>query len=443
MTNENKKFIKIVSALAFPIFIQDMLNAMVNLLDSFMVGRLGLDAINAVGFANQLYFLYSLLLFGSCSGSAILIGQFWGKGDGKNIHKAMGANVSVGLVAALIFTVIAVVFPGWFLSLYTDNAEVIRQGTTYLRTVAPCYFILPLIMAVNAALKSVRKTTYPMLTTIIALAVNAGLNALFIFGLKMGVFGAALATVIARVVEFAAQRLIVKRLRLPVYARVREYFRLSGSFVLNYLKVTTPVIINEFMWALGIALYSIAYKVCGDEAQGAVQISRAITDLFFIMGLSVGSASGILIANSLGAGERGRAISYSRKAMLFNIAIGGAAGLLLIITCPFLSDFYSVSDGVKALANNIMRITGLAMAIKLFNFTTIVGILRNGGDTRFCMFVDVGAVWLVGVPLAFFGAYVLRAPVYAVAAMVLCEEVVKAVISGRRVWSDKWARTIV
>ncbi len=440
---KNKEFIKSATFLALPILAQDLVNTLVNLLDSVMIGSLNREAINAVGFSNQLFFLYSLLIFGVCSGSGVLIGQYWGRNDTKSIHRVMGIGFTIGSIAGLFFASVSIIFPRAFLSLYTTNETVIELGVGYLRTVGISYLLTPITMVINFALRNMKKGKFPMINIIAALLTNLLFNFLFIYVIKLGVVGAALGTVIARVTELFVQQLIIRKNKLPVLAKLKEYFGYNLKFFRNCMRITLPVILNEFMWAFGTMLYQVAYKPVGDDGQAAVQISSAIQNLFYIAGIALGASTGIMIANVLGEGDRAKAISYSRKGVTFNAVVGAAMTAIMLLTCPLFLRFYDVSPAVIHYANNILIITALSLEIRIFNYTAIVGILRSGGDTKFCLLLDCGAVWLVGVPLAFLGSYVFKLPIYLIVLLVTMEEVAKFIPGVIRVFNNKWANTVV
>jgi putative MATE family efflux protein len=416
---------------------------MINFLDNVMVGSQGLEAINAVGFSNQLFFLYSVVIYGVCTGSAVLTGQYWGKKDTQSIHKVMGIGFISGMALAFLFASVAIIFPGWFLGFYTDNPEIIELGKVYLRIVGISYLITPITMTYNFAMRSIKQTKIPMVIIIIALLVNVTLNYLFIMVFGWGVLGAALATLFARVVELTVQAILIRKLKMPIVAKFKEYMSFNREFVKSCFRITAPVILNEMVWALGMVLTQVAYKGAGDEAQGAAQINTAISGLFFVSGMALGVASGIMTANELGAGNRVRAVSYSRKSLLFTSVVGIIMSGLMILICPLLISLYDISDSVSFYANRILIMSAIFMTARIFNFTTIVGILRNGGDTKFCLFVDCLSIWIIAVPMAFLGVYVFKLPIYWVFALVYLDEAVKVLITGARVLGNKWANTVV
>ncbi|GHV42344.1 MATE family efflux transporter [Clostridia bacterium] len=443
ISKENKKFFRTLAFLAIPIIASEILNASVNLVDSFMVGSLGLNSINGVGFANQIFFLFALVVFGINSGSSMFMGQYFGKGDEASVRKVMGIAGTVGFCAALVFFCLAEFAPRVILGLYTNSPDVLDEGEKYLRIAAPTYFLIAISWTISAALKSCRQTKIPLATTTISLLTNVVLNYVFIFVLKWGVSGAAAATLIARVLELAAAVTLIFTLKLPAAGKIRGYFIADAAFLKSFFKLVLPVMLNEFCWALGTTTYNIAYKFAGNEAQGAVQISNAVYNIFTVFAMGVGSACGIMISNVLGAGDSKLGIRYSKKAMILVLCIGVVMCGVIIAASPAIVNIYNVSPEVRAMARSVLFVIAFGQIFKTYSYTTIVGILRSGGDTRFCLACDVVGVWCIGVPCAFLGAAILHLPIWAVVAMVLLEEVFKFFITTWRVLSKKWAATIV
>ncbi len=440
---ETKKYLRTLIVLALPLIIQDLINSLVNIVDSFMVGSLGLSAINGVGFANQIFFLQNIMVFGICSGSGIFMSQYWGKRDTESICKVLGICAITSLIGSSAFALFSWFAPQVLIGIFTQNPDALAMGVEYLRIVSVTYILSAITISISFSLRSVGMTRIPMITTGTSLIINACLNYLFIMILKMGVSGAAIATVIARTVELTLQIILVKKLKLPILAPFRQYFTANRAFLKTFFKTTTPVIINEFIWALGISIYAVAYQFAGNEAQGAVQITQTLSQLFFVFGFGTGATSGIMIANQLGANEIETAVDYAKRSMIMSIVLSVVTSGLLILFAPLLLSIYKVGDNVKLLAEICIIVTAVGSIVKNFNFVTIVGILRSGGDTRFCLFLDVASVWCIGIPIAFLGAAVFHLPIYWVIALVHIEEIFKVILSYTRVRSRVWARNII
>lgn len=440
---ENRTYLGTLWVLALPLVVQDLLNTGVNLADSFMIGSLGANAINAVNFGNQLFFLYILVVFGLCSGSSIFMGQYWGKGEVSSIHRVMGICFIASSIASVLFASLAFFAPTLFLRRFTEQPEVLSLGVQYLKVVAVSYLFTGVTMTFNIALRCIGQTKIPMVTTLIALTLNVVLNYIFIFVLGWGVLGTAIATTISRVVELAVQILVIWRLQLPIVSRLGGYFRIERAFLPIFFATAMPVFANEVLWAVGTVLYNMAYKGAGNDAQAAVNIANPIFNLFNIVGMGIGVACGIMIANLLGAGEISLAKRYARKSMKLGICVSLVMGAFLIVTAPAFLRLYEVSPEIKEATLRVITVIGIYMVFKTFNFTTIVGILRSGGDTLYCLIIDVVAVWGIAVPAAFLGVYVFKLPIYWVVALVQLEELFKFFLSGKRVLSNVWAKRLV
>ncbi len=440
---KDKVFIKLAASLAIPIILQDMLNSSVNMADTFMIGQLGDNEVAAVGLANQIFFIYQLILFGITSGSAIFIGQYWGKRDKDNIHKVMGISITLSLVFALIFSVGAFLIPEKIMSLYSQDSTVITLGCDYLSIILISYFFSAVILTINSALRATGCPKLPMCTTCISLLLNVIFNYILIFKLNLGVKGAALGTVFARAIEVTCQIFFMYKLKTPVAAKITHYFKADKTFLVNFFKITIPVILNEFMWALGTSIYNMAYKYSGTEAQAAVQISSTVQNLFIVMGTGAGFACSIMISNALGAGDIKKAKSYSKKFIKLSVTLSSLMGLVLILSTNFILSFFDVTEIVKDYAYYLFLVTAFGIVLKTYNYTTIIGILRSGGDTKFCLLIDAATVWFIGIPFAFLGSAFLGLPIYITLALVYMEEVVKFFLSTQRVLTYKWAKSII
>ena len=439
----DKTFFKNLFLIIIPIIFQELLNSSVNLVDNFMIGQLGEVAITSVGLANQIFFVFNLILFGVNSGAAVFVGQYFGKGDFTGIHKVIGLGVILSLLNALIFVSAIYFAPEFLMSLYSKDSAVIQEGINYLQIIAPAYFVIAFIMAINSALKAIRKTHFPMITTFIALLTNIALNYLFIFKLGYGVKGAAMATLCARCVELTSQLLIVFSKKLPILTNIKNYFKFNKAFVKSYFDVCTPVILNEVFWSIGISVCNMAYKFSGTDAQSAVQITGTVQNLFTVMGVAIGGGCGILLSNVLGYGDIEKAKEYSKKCMVLTVIISSIMGVVLIILSPYIIDIFKVKDLVKDYTHKLLMIVAFGIVFKTYNYTTIVGILRSGGDTKYTAILDFSSVWFIGIPMAFLGAYFLDLPIYITYAMVYSEEIVKGFFSSSRVKKNKWAKSLV
>jgi putative MATE family efflux protein len=430
-----------------PIIAQNFISSSLNIIDVGMLGQLGDVVVASVGQANQIFFLLTLMLFGTYSGMGVFTSQLWGKRDITNIRKVLGIGLSIGLAGSFLFTIIALVFPTQVLRFYSPDPAVIATGASYLRIVGWGYMMMAVTFAYSSVLRSTGYVRVPMVVSISALSLKTLLNYGLIlghFGLPaLGVEGAAISTLVARLVECSAMLVIVYIRKLPPAAKIKELLGFNRTFLRMVLKTSLPVLVNETLWSLGITVYNMVYGHIGTDAFAAVSIAATIENLAFVIFLGISDATGIMIGNRIGANDEHLAFGYAKKTMIIGTTGAVLVGLIILAGSDFILSFYKISASSLADAHNILRIIGLAMWVRVSNMIMIVGVLRAGGDTRFSMFLDAGTVWLVGVPIALIGGLVLRQPVYVVYLMIMSEEAVKYGIAMWRVLSRRWIHNLV
>jgi len=442
----DRSFYARLLALAVPIIIQNFISSSLNLFDVLMIGQLGEVTVAAVGLSNQIFFLLMFLLFGISSGAGVFTAQLWGKGDVPSIHRVMGISLAMGLTGSLFFSFMAIVLPQVSLSIYTNDPAVIQAGLGYLRLSGLSYPMTAISFTYAATLRSTGNTRPPMFVSAITISLKTLLNYLLIFGHlglpAMGIQGAALSTVIARTLECLLLLGYTYLRRAPTAAPLHRLIAFQRSFVVNFLKIAFPVVINEMLWSLGISTYNAIYAHISTEAAAAIQIAGTIENLAFVIFIGISDATGILVGNKIGAQEQDTAYTYARRSLTL-----GAGGAMLIGACIYLLSgnilsLYKVSPEVLDYARRILLVMAFVLWIRVSNMTAIVGILRSGGDTRFSMFLDGGTMWVVGVPSALLAAFVFHLPVYWVYLVIMSEELVKFSVSLWRFRSRRWIHNI-
>lgn len=444
---KNKKFLKDMLTIAVPIALQNLITSSLNMVDTLMISDLGKSSIAAVGLANQLFFFYALIIFGINSGSSIFISQFWGKKDTENIKRILGLAVSLSAVSGLIFTFIAFFYPETVMRFFIKEAVVVKLGSEYLKIVSLSYIITGIGFAYSIAARSIGKAKMPMVVSGISFVTNTVFNYLLIFGKfgfpQLGVRGAAYGTLIARIVEISFILYFVYKDIEPLAAKFGELTDWSKVFINRYIKTTYPVIINEALWALGQVMYNVAYARIGEDATAAIQIANTIQNIFFVLVRGLANACSVMVGNKIGEGDEEEAYNYAIQFLTMSTIAGLVLGIVLFLTPDLtLKLFRSLDKDVYELSRKLLMIMGLFYFIRTFNSTLIVGVLRGGGDTTFSMYLEMGAVWIIGVPLGFLGSIIFRWPVYIVFILVSVEEIIKAVIGYPRVKSKRWIKNV-
>ncbi|TJX64053.1 MATE family efflux transporter [Soehngenia saccharolytica] len=444
---KDKVFLKTMLTLALPVAIQNLVSSLLNMVDTLMISNLGSASIAGVGLANQVFFLYILLTFGINSGGAIFIAQYWGKEDIKNLNKSLGFAIMTSFILGLIFTSVALLFPKQILELFTKETDVINSGVQYLRIVSLSYIMTAISFSYSIALRTTGKPHVPLIVSIISLGTNTLLNYILIFGKfgapVLGVKGAAIATVIARVIEFTLLLHAVYRGNEYLNASAKELFGWNKEFIKKYVSITYPVILTEGFWALGQVMYTIAYAKLGKSATASVQLTNTIQNMFFVVVKGLASACSIMVGGKIGAGEYDEAYDYAKSFIILSTVSGVILGLSLTLSSDLiLKLFNNLEPAVYSSARSIIIIMGLTFVIRVYNNISIVGVLRSGGNTKVAMKIDLSTVWLIGVPLAFIGALILKLPVQYLFLLITTEEVVKAILGVPIIKSKKWIQNI-
>ncbi len=444
---KDKAFMKGMLAIAVPVAIQNLISSSVNMIDTLMISSLGQASIAAVGLANQVFFLYILITFGINSGSSIFIAQFWGKEDIPSIKKVMGLAITLSTIAGTVFTIAAFFFPTQIMSILIKEPEVIKLGAEYLRIVSLSYTITAISFAFSISLRTTGRPNVPLKVSIISFLTNTVFNYILIFGHlgfePMGVKGAAIGTLIARIVEILLILYAIYGTKSILAASVRELMSWHKDFLKKYIETTYPVVLTEGFWALGQVLYAMAYARIGEEATAAVQLTNTIQNLFFVVVRGLANACNIMVGAKIGGGDEKVAYDYAVRFIFLSTISGLALGVIMALTPDIiLKLFRGLDSSLYNTSRALLIVLGITFVIRVYNTIAIVGVLRAGGDTKIAMRIDLGTVWLIGVPLAFIGALVLKLPIHQLVLLVTLEEVVKALVGIPIIKSGKWIKNL-
>lgn len=448
VNEDNKKFYKTLITLCIPIIIQNLLSNLINMVDTIMVGGLGEISVASIGIANQYFFLYNMALSGIIGGASLFIAQFYGKNDKLNIRKITGLSVISALMIGITFMIVALFSPKFIIYFFSKDLDVIKVATNYFSIIGFCYPIIAISNVFSMGSRSIRNPKLGMICSTISLFINIILNYVFIFGKlgmpALGASGAAIATVIARIIELFLLVSYIYFIKDDYELRFtfKDIKLINKDLLKAYISKTTPTFLNDTLWAFGTVLYAVAYSKAGTSAIAASQIASSTGNFFIVTAVCVAIGSSIMIGNELGADNIKKAIHYSKKFAILVTLVGAIFGLLLIMSIPGLIKLFSVSDQLMPDIKKIFVIMGILMALKTFNTFIIIGVLRSGGDTKYALFLEMGCMWIVSLPLTFFAAY-KGLPIYILVGLTYTEEVVKFIFGVPRAISKKWAQNLV
>jgi putative MATE family efflux protein len=447
-SEQNKIFYSTLFTIAIPVIIQHLISIGLNMVDTIMIGRLGELELAAVGIANRLYFVFAVFCFGFYSGASVFISQYWGVKDVKSIRKVFGIEITSGLIVSSLFTFVVLFFPSQLMSIFIDEKTVIEYGAQYLGIVGFSFIFIALSFAMSFNSRSVHLLKKPTLINVTAIAINTILNYILIYGKfgfpSLGVKGAAYATLIARLIEFALLSLYIYGSdNHPLAGKFSELFGWSKAFAMKVFRTSLPVFINESMWVLGTSVYYIAYGKIGSDAVAVVQVTFTISDFFQALFFGIGSACAVMIGNELGRNKIELAYNYAFRFIKITFGFSVIMSVLLYFLRNPIINFYDFKESTNYMLSMSLVVAAIYLTPKMSTYLIIVGILRSGGDTKFCMIIDMIFVWLIGVPLAFITVLVFKWPIYLVLAAVFSEEALKLFVVYKRVKTRKWLNSLV
>ena len=453
MDSSVKELYKKVFTIGIPVSIENMIYSLMNFIDVFMVGKenvalgLGTAAVAGLGFANQVFMIFIVSLFGLNSGGGILAAQYYGKKDYKNLKKCLGITITVGLLFSFLFFLMGLFIPEKIIGIFTSDPKVLKLGANYFRIIALIYPLIGLGYSFNMQLRAIGKNQYSLYSTIIGLCINLVGNYLFINGNlgfpAMGVVGAAIATVIARIVSIFYLIYIIYKNKLPMAGNFQDLFKLSWSFIAKALKISLPVFGHEIMWVTGVSMYVIIYGRIGTEATAAIQVVKSISNLVFTLVFGLSSGTAAIIGQEIGAGNEENAYKYGVELLKISLVIGTAVALFVYAICPVVLILMKVDSAIYPLARQIVFSEGILIIIKTTGTLFIVGVLRAGGDTLWTMFADLIPLWTFAIPLTYIAGLKLGLPV---ALVYLCsgsDELLKMPFCIQRLKSRKWINNLV
>ena len=446
-TIDNKTMMKKVGLVAGPIALQSLIASSLNLVDNLMIGGLGELALNAVGISIQMFFVFWMLIYGFSAGTATFMSQFFGTGDMVNIRRTTGFTLIINFSMGVIFFLVALLFPGQILSIFTKYPEVIAAGVPYLKTGAICFLLVPITQTFTIALRATQQTHLPLIASVTGLCINTFFNYCLIYGNfgmpRLEIQGAAIATVISRCIELTIVLYFVFGRNNIIRGEIREFFSFSHYLALRIIKNSIPTTLNETLWGLGTSMYVAAFARIGVTAGAAYQACNTISNLFSMLAFSIGDAALILIGQKLGEGKKEEAYAMGKRMIVLGLAVGFLmGGLALALGKPILSLFYFTPAGAD-MAWKTFIVYASMLWLEVHNATIVTGILRCGGDTKFAAVLDVGTVWAIGVPIAFITTLKLGWPIYFAALAVRTEAVVKGIAVTRRFFSKKWVKNVI
>jgi len=444
---KDKNFYKVLFSIALPIAAQNFITFTVSLADSLMLGKVGEIALSGANLANQLFFILMIVTFGVTSAAMVFASQYWGKDDVFSMKRVITIMLRIAAVISVVASALAICIPETVMNWYSDDPAVIEAGAKYLRIIGWAYPFYSITNAMASVLRSAHIVKISIVIYLSSLIVNVFLNWVLIFGNlgapALGIEGAAIATSIARVVEFIILIIYLAFFEKKVHYTIKDFFVPVKDYVSAFVKTGAPVILNEAVWSIGTSVLSMIIGHISTEFVSANSIANIVWQAVWVVIAGMGNATSVVIGNAVGRGEEKSVIlSKAKTIVLLSAAMGVLSAITLIIIRGPVINFYEVSEATKALAYDLIVSYAMIIVLQAMSMQYVVGIFRGGGDTKTAMLVDVLFLWTVAIPLGAFTGLVLGWAPPLVYIMLRSDELLKNVIGFFRLRSGKWIRDI-
>lgn len=447
---KEKLFYKNLIAITIPIALQNFISFATSMMDTIMLGRADNTgvALSASSLANQPFFILSLVCFGLSGASSVLSAQYWGKGDKNSIRYIYSIILKTAFLISLLMALTVLIFPRTIMGLYSNNEAIIEAGISYLRIIGFAYVLFGLSNTMICCIRSIELVKISVVVNISSFCTNVFLNWVLIFGNlgapALGIQGAAIATLIARIVEFVITFTYIFVIDKRLMFKPKHLFLFKKVFAGDLFKHGTPVFLNEVIWSLGISIQAAILghiNYASGDPVAANSIASMVQQLSTVVIFGIGNAAAVIIGKSIGSGNRERAKVEANTLKYLSYIVGIFACGVILLMKDVVINFYTIPQETKELANQLMIVTAFITIFVSVSGISIVGILRGGGDTRFCLLAEMLALWCVAIPLALIGS-LIGLPVPAVLILMKIDEPIKATASVIRIRSSKWVKSL-
>ena len=425
---------------------QNLINTGVSACDVFMQGKVGETALSASSLARQVQYIMSLFLFGLTSGATVLTAQYWGKGDKKTIERILAMGMCMAVAVTAIFTLVSLLMPETLIRIFTNESEVIREGVKYLRIVAFSYIAIGITDVYLYIMRSVERIKVATAVYLSSLICNVILNAVFIFGMfgcpAMGIRGAALATLLARILELILVIGYAKIYNREILFRMKYFFHMDSGLLKDFLVCAVPVILNEVLWGIANSASTAILGHMGSAAVAANSVAQVTKEMSMVVSFGISNAAAIYLGKTIGEKKYQHARAYAERFVKLSILLGIGSAVIILLSSQMIIMVMAMTPLTKDYLRFMMCVMAYYAVAQTLDETVIVGIFRSGGDTRFGLIIDLTAMWGCSVLLGAAAAFVFHCSVPVVYALLMSDELVKIPIIWGRYKNCSWIRNI-
>ena len=438
----DRKFYKSFLSMTGIIALQNLITFAVNLADNVMIGGYSQTAMSGVAMVNQIQFLLQMLMLGTGGAISVLGSQYWGKKELQPIRKATSIGLVFGLVFSTVMMILVYFFPKQALGLLTNEQAVIDEGAKYLVIICFSYILFSVSQNLLSALRSVETTWIGFLVNSVTLVVNIVLNYGLIEGnlgfREMGVEGAAIATLCARIVEFIIVVIYVLFFDKKIRWRPKDLLSMDRLMLRDYVRVGMPLILANGIWGIAMSVQTAILGRLGDDTIAANSIATTVFQVVSVVCYASGNASSVIIGKTVGEGDIPRVKAYTKTLQWIYLLIGVLTGLTLYLSTDFIIGLYDVTPGAKSLSEQFIAVLSVTVIGTSYQCSCLTGIVTGGGDTKFVLINDLIHQWLIVIPSAFLSAFVFHWPIWITVLCLKSDQILKCFVAVIKVNRYKW-----
>lgn len=439
-------FYKKVAGIALPIALQGLITTGINMMDTIMIGVLGETELSAVSLANQFIMIFHIFCMGIGMGASVLVSRYYGMKDNFSLKSTVTIMLRLCLAMAGMFALVTLFFPESIMHIYTNEESIVSLGVQYLEYSIISYFLTGLTLTCTIVLRNVGQVKIPLITSIFAFFVNVGANYAFIFGKlglpAMGVAGAAIGTLVARIFEFSVICGFLFFKDREIGYRIRDLFKSTGKLWREYLRVSIPVLISDGILALGNNSVAMVIGRLGQTFVAANAITAVTQQLSSVLIQGFSQAGAIVTGHTLGEGKKEQAFKQGYGFLGLGIVFGLISALIIMVISEPMINAYNISEETRMITRQLMLSISIIVVFQATNSIMTKGVLRGGGDTKMLMLTDNIFLFVASLPLGIIAGLVLHLPAFWIYFFLKLDQVLKALWCVIRLKSGKWIKKI-
>ena len=444
--SKDRNFYKTAARLTAFIALQNVIVCFVGLVDNIMIGAYSQDALSGVALANQVQFMLQMMMGGVGEGMAVLVAQYWGTRRIEPIRRVVAIAMDVALSLGMLFLCIAQMAPQWVLGLLTADAGAIGEGAKYLRIVSFSYLFFSATMVLNASQRNIDNVRVGMVSALTGLVVNISLNWMLIYGNlgmpRLGVEGAAIATLAARMAEFAVTAIYANVIDRKLAVRFAQYLHVDRQMLKDFLRVAMPVVLSGGSWGIAQWIQTSILGHMGSSAIAANSIANSLFQVVSVLAYGLSSASGVIIGKAVGSDDLDHLKGYVNSLQLMFLGVGAVSGVVLFALRDVVLSAYSVTPEAMDMARSFLNVLSITIVGTAYQVSCLTGIVRGGGNTKFVLYNDLFFQWCLVLPISYLAAFVWKMNPVWVFFFLKSDQLSKCLVAVWQVNSYRWIKKV-